>query len=161
MSSSKGGRATHKRQHFVPKSYLASWTDPDTPAGQAPYVHLLSKDGSEYRRRAPGKIFRETDLYTIKMAGGVRDLTLEHGLSQLESSYIRVVRDFILPRRPLPEIARLKLMLFVAALHARTLKMRDHHSSQWKKLLDILETGPSNDGYIEWRNDMSGEAKRR
>lgn len=152
MKSGKRARATHKRQHFVPKSYLASWTDPGTPSGQEPYVHLLTKDGSGYRRKAPAKIFRETDLYTIKMAGGLRDLTLEHGLSQLEDNFMRVVREFIVPRRPLPTIPRLKLMLFVAALHARTLKMRDHHSAQWKRLLDIAERGAPEDGRIEWRD---------
>ena len=150
MKSGKRAQATHKRQHFVPKSYLASWTDPGTPSGQEPYVHLLTKDGSGYRRKAPAKIFRETDLYTIKMAGGLRDLTLEHGLSQLEDNFMRVVREFIVPRRPLPTIPRLKLMLFVAALHARTLKMRDHHTAQWKRLLDIAERGAPEDGRIEW-----------
>lgn len=77
-----------------------------TPSGQEPYVHLLTKDGSGYRRKAPAKIFRETDLYTIKMAGGLLDLTLEHGLSQLEDNFMRVVREFIVPRRPLPTIPR-------------------------------------------------------
>lgn len=155
MKPGKRAQATHKRQHFVPKSYLASWTDPATPPGQEPYVHLLTKDGSGYRRKAPAKIFRETDLYTIKMAGGVRDLTLEHGLSQLEGNFMRIVREFIVPRRALPSIPRLKLMLFVAALHARTLKMRDHHSAQWKQLLDIAERGAPENGRIEWRDGTS------
>ncbi len=155
MKPGKRAQATHKRQHFVPKSYVASWTDPATPPGQEPYVHLITKDGSGYRRKAPAKIFRETDLYTIKMAGGVRDLTLEHGLSQLEGNFMRIVREFIVPRRALPTIPRLKLMLFVAALHARTLKMRDHHSAHWKRLLDIAERSAPEYGRIEWRDGTS------
>lgn len=63
---------------------------------------------------------------------------------------MRVVCEFIVPLRPLPTIPRLKLMLFVAALHARTLKMRDHHTAQWKRLLDIAERGAPEDGRIEW-----------
>ena len=35
----------HKKQHFIPRSYLESWCDPKTPHGQNPYIWLFSKDG--------------------------------------------------------------------------------------------------------------------
>ena len=35
----------HKKQHWVPESYLTAWCDPGTPADQEPYVWRFSKDG--------------------------------------------------------------------------------------------------------------------
>src|SRR5262245_37854393 len=87
----------HKRQHFVPQSYLKAWCDPTTPVGQEPYVWLFLKDGSEVRRKAPDNLFHETDLYTIRRDDGTRDLVLEHGLSQLESEFVSI-RDTKLAR---------------------------------------------------------------
>lgn len=67
---------THEKQHFVPQAYLRAWCDPTTPDGQEPYVWRFNKDGSDARRKAPAKIFRETDMYTIPLPGGGRDLVL-------------------------------------------------------------------------------------
>jgi hypothetical protein len=50
----------HGDQHFVPNSYLKPWCNAATPA-------------------------KQTDIYTVKAADGLRDLTLEHGLNQLET----------------------------------------------------------------------------
>jgi hypothetical protein len=69
---------SHKAQHWIPRSYLQAWTEPDVPANHEPFVHVFSKDGDRHRRRAPSNIFTETDLYTIKQPGGGRDLRLEH-----------------------------------------------------------------------------------
>jgi hypothetical protein len=54
--------AAHKKPHFVPRSYLKAGCDPNTPEGQKPYVWVFSRDGSNSRRKAPDKLFRETDL---------------------------------------------------------------------------------------------------
>jgi hypothetical protein len=51
----------HKSQHFIPRSYLAAWRDPETPEGQEPYVWRFSKDGSQSKNKAPQNIFTETD----------------------------------------------------------------------------------------------------
>ena len=46
---------SHKKQHAVPASYLAAWTDPETPAGHTPYVYIHTKDGAMVRKKAPQK----------------------------------------------------------------------------------------------------------
>ena len=128
----------HKRQHWVPRSYLASWCDPDTPPGQEPYVWLFQKDGTNVKRRAPDNIFHETDLYTIDV-GGQRDLTLEHGLSTVESQFVRIRNEVLRRRQPLNDEDRVWLLIFVAAAVSRTRAMRDHMREQWTGMLQKMD----------------------
>jgi Protein of unknown function (DUF4238) len=127
---------SHKAQHWIPKSYLQAWTDPNRPPRHEPFVHVFEKDGGNHRKRAPSNIFTETDLYTIKRPDGSRDLRLEHGLSQLETTFSIIRRDFLSKRRQVPSARWLKLMAFVAALHSRTPVIRDHHMRFWTEVLD-------------------------
>lgn len=77
----------HKRQHYIPSSYLKAWCDPSTPSGQTPYVWRFSKDGNQNNKEVPQKIFYETDMYTIYTQDGERDLTLEYNLSRVEGEF--------------------------------------------------------------------------
>ena len=116
----------HKKQHFVPQCYLRAWCDPDTPDGHEPYVWRFAKDGTDARRKAPENIFHETDLYTITMPDGERDLRLEQGLSQLEGEFVKI-RDSILAReQPFEARDHSILCAFIAATRARTPTNRDH-----------------------------------
>jgi hypothetical protein len=102
-------------------------------------VHVFAKDGGKHRRRAPANIFTETDLYTIKRPDGSRDLRLEHGLSELETAFSTIRKDFLSRRRQVPTPRWVKLMAFVAALHSRTPMIRDHHMEFWNEVLDMGE----------------------
>lgn len=128
---------SHKRQHFVPKSYLRAWCDPETPAGHEPYVWVFAKDGSAPRHKAPSKLFRETDLYTITDPDGGRNLVLEKGLSQLEKEFARI-RDGS-PDAPyeLDGRDRTLVVAFAAAMYLRTPTMRDHWAGQLQKAVDM------------------------
>ncbi|SRR6266550_756359 len=130
---------THKRQHFVPQSYLSAWRDPSTPAGQEPYVWRFNKDGSGPRRKAPGNIFYETDLYTIHRADGGRDLVLEHGLAGLESEFVSIRDNKLYKREKLTAREHVMLCAFIAAAQARTPTQRDHNCGQWAEVLDMME----------------------
>ena len=68
----------NKKQHWVPRSYLAAWRDPVIGEGIEPYVWVFPKESGEGRKKAPKNIFHESDMYTIQRADGVRDLWLEH-----------------------------------------------------------------------------------
>jgi hypothetical protein len=129
----------HADQHYVPHSYLKRWCDPDTPAGQTPYVWRISKDGSERRKKAPKNIFTETDMYTVKAADGTRDLTLEHGLSQLEGDFC-TVREKLESGAALSVDDRMIVSAFTAATQARTKAQRDHQAGQWSKVFDLMKS---------------------
>jgi hypothetical protein len=128
------GKSSHKSQHWIPRSYLRAWTDPASPAGQKPFVHVYSKDGGTHRIKAPDNLFSATDLYTIKLPDGGRDLRLEHGLADLESGFALLRKDFLLERRKLSAQRHIKFMVFVAAMHARTPTFNDHHMRFWKEV---------------------------
>ena len=126
---------SHKRQHWVPRSYLKAWVNPQTPH----QVHIFDKAGGNSRKRAPKSIFTETDLYTIQAPNDSRDLKLEHGLAEVESLFSRLRKDFLQQRRPLPSLQYGYLLIFIASLHVRTPVMRDHHGKFWKEVLDSCE----------------------
>jgi hypothetical protein len=129
----------HRKQHFVPESYLKAWCDPATPTGQTPYVWMFNKDGSNPRRKAPENIFHESDLYTIHRADGQRDLRLEHGLAGLESEFVRI-RDRKLARKEkIDRPEHVVLCAFIAAAHARTPSQRDHLRGQFANLLEKMD----------------------
>jgi hypothetical protein len=102
-------------------------------------VHFFSRDGTVHERKAPGNIFTEIDLYTIKMPDGSRDLRLEHGLSDLEDAFAIARRDFLAHRKQLPTVRYAKMILFAAAMHARTPSTRDHHAEFWGEIVKAGE----------------------
>lgn len=146
--------AGHKKQHFIPRSYLKAWCDPSTPTGQEPYVWLFSRDGSSSRRKAPDNIFHETDMYTIELPSGGRNLVLEHGLAQLESEFVSI-RDTKLKRLESLELdEHVLLCAFIAAAHARTPTQRDHLAGQWGNVLAMA------DKMMEWAKTATPEQRR-
>jgi hypothetical protein len=129
----------HSDQHFVPNSYLKPWRDPETPSGQEPWVWRFSKNGDEARRKAPKNIFTETDIYTVTAADGSRDLTLEHGLSQLENDYC-AIRAKLLAHEQLTSAEHLSLCVFTAAMKARSKAQRDHQGGQWGEVFEMMRS---------------------
>ncbi|MBY5387649.1 DUF4238 domain-containing protein [Rhizobium leguminosarum] len=130
---------SHKSQHFVPKSYLSAWCDPNTPSGMQPYVWTFDRSGGSGRKRAPQNLFTETDIYTIFMPDGSRDLRLELELSKLEKGLKTIVKDFVAQYRPLPQPQQSRLTAFIAAMHGRTLQARDIQRTLWQDTLDLAE----------------------
>lgn len=126
----------HKKQHYIPKVYLAAWCDPDTPSQMQPYVWVFDRAGGLGKKRAPHKIFTETDFYTISRPDGSRDLKIEHALSKVERGLKNLTTNFIARRRQLPSPQKTKLIEFIAAMHGRTPQTRDIQLRLWKSKLD-------------------------
>jgi Protein of unknown function (DUF4238) len=130
---------THKKQHFIPRSYLKAWCDPNTPAKQTPYVWQFSKDGTKVKKKAPENIFHENDMYTIEEPSGGRNLVLEKGLSGLESSFCAIRDKKLKAHKLLTDEEHIVLCAFVAAMSARTKAWRDHQASQWGNVLEMAD----------------------
>jgi hypothetical protein len=130
----------HKKQHWIPESYLKAWCDPDAPKNHEPYVWMIAKDGSASKNKAPQNIFCESEMYTIHGSGGERNLTLEHGLSGLEGFFARLRREKLTNRMDLLPDEKFQLLLFVAAMKSRTVAQRDHMQNQWGEALKMMDS---------------------
>jgi hypothetical protein len=130
-----------RRQHFVPACYLKAWLDPSAPKTNknTPYVWLLDKKGENPKAKAPEKIFRESDMYTLTTPDGTHDLRLEHGLGTVESNFTKVRTSKFNFKRPLTEEDWLWVCLFAATAHNRTAASRDHFVSQMEKVKEMFE----------------------
>ena len=128
----------HGKQHTIPCSYLASWIDPVTPAGQTGAIWRISKDRSRKWRRSPEKTFRETDRYTIRMKDGTRDLSVESTLGQTETDFKQILTA-IRRRQNLTALQRARLSIFTAAMMGRSKKQGDHWLAQWKNSVEKVK----------------------
>lgn len=131
---------THKKQHTIPRSYLASWVETVTPAGQTSAVHLISKEDRSVRRKAPVKTFTESDRYTITLKNGGRDLSAENKLAQIESDFQGVLRA-VREKQALGTVHRLKLAVFTSAMLGRSKRQGDWMKSQWQQLQNDIDEG--------------------
>ncbi|MEX3896316.1 DUF4238 domain-containing protein [Paraburkholderia sp. BR10954] len=123
----------------MPASYMKAWCDPDRPPNHEPFVWVFERDGSSRVRRAPHKLFTETDLYTIEDADGNRDLRIEATLSTIEDRFVRMRNSKFNFRRELTPEEHIYLCMFVAAAQIRTTASRDHHAAQWGHVLKVTD----------------------
>jgi len=142
------------KQHYVPQCYLKAWCDPATPSGQEPYIWMFCKDGKNKKKKAPKKIFNETDMYTVKMPDGTKDYRFENGLHELEDIFLRIRDEKLKNKVELTVTEHVLLMTFVSAMHNRTKVQRDHHKEQWGKALDLM------DKMKEWMKNATPEQKK-
>jgi hypothetical protein len=131
---------THKKQHYVPRTYLAAWVDPQKPEKMDDYVWRFTPNGEPAGRKAPENLFTETDFYTIPMPDGTRNLEFEHGLSGLETAFtsLRSKLDRLHVFDDPVEITQ--LLAFIVAMFGRTRSHRDFQRSQWRPLLEMIES---------------------
>ncbi len=129
----------HGKQHYIAQCYLKAWCDPSTPSGQTPYVWQFPKDGGEPRRKAPENILFEREMYTIKAPDGTRDLTLEHGLQELEDLFVSVRDTKLVRGKALTSADCLILCAFVSATHTRTKAQRNHLKGEWGRAFQMME----------------------
>lgn len=137
VSPSKTSRP--RRQHYVPHCYLKQFVDPNTPAGQEPYVWIFDRNGRNRRRKAPVNIFTSTDLYTLEISERGQDYSIEQSLSQLESDYAKVFDTKITRRLPLSDSDHIVLCAFAAAMLLRTLRHKDAMGRFYDELIAKTE----------------------
>lgn len=122
-----------KEQHFVPKSYLAAWSDPETPAKQTPYVHTFLKDGSGHKRKSPSNVFWMPDLYTRFAPNGERDLSIEDWLCGVEGRFVQA-RNHVLNGNNPDEDCIADIFLFVSTMITRIPRQIERFQTFWKRI---------------------------
>ncbi len=128
-----------KSQHTVPQCYLRQFVDPNTPAGQEPYVWVFERASKKGKKRAPKNIMTETDVYTFNWKDGGKDYVLERTFAQIESDYALVYERSIRRKIPLDQKEHAILCGFVAAMLQRTTKQKEHVEGFYDQLKTIVE----------------------
>jgi hypothetical protein len=139
----KNGKTKHySKQHFVPQSYTKAWCDPESKgkSNLTPYIWQFDKLGNNARAKSPGKLFTETDIYTIPLPDGERDLSFEHGFQQLEDSFTRLRNLKLSKHKPLDPADLQLLHIFAATAQTRTAAYRNFHREQWKDIREKIES---------------------
>ncbi len=141
LMSKHGKIKAYAKQHFVPQCYMKRWHDPEAPKGpkSSPYVWVFDRDGSRPRNKSPINLFQETDIYTIPLPDGGRNLYLEHGLQELEDKFTRI-RNTKFDRGIWPSNEEIAWVLaFVATVRERTASHRDFQKEQWGGIRKRME----------------------
>lgn len=127
------------RQHTIPKCYLESFTDPNCPDGQRPYLWILDRKQSLPKKRAPKNVLVKKDFYTIDLPHGEKDYRIETSLSQLESEFISILRSKVLKYKPIDDEEMVRLSLFFSALFNRTISQKEHWEKTYEHLAIVVE----------------------
>ena len=104
------------KHHYLPQFYLQAFTDPDTPAGQEPYVWVHRAEDRTWERRAPVNVAAETDYYVFTDETGNESQEVEEAFGKVESVIAPLTREKIQRQRPLTAEERLEFAGFVALL---------------------------------------------
>ena len=130
-----------KGQHFVPNnSYLAEFTDPNTPTNYEPYVWVFQKGSRRGKNKAPSNILKETDLYTLQLRTGEKNYSIEETLSSIEGKFATIFRTKIKHHLPLNEKDHIYLCAFVSTMLQRTLRHRDNLNNFVDQLIEHAES---------------------
>lgn len=113
--------------------------DPNTPAGQEPYVWIFERGTKRGKKKAPKNILSETDFYTLKVKSEERDYTIENTLAKIESEYAGVFDRKIKNKIPLDNYEHLVLCTFVAAMLQRTLKQKEKIEGFFDQMISMTE----------------------
>ncbi len=97
----------------------------------------MCSNGSTSRKKAPENLFTQTDLYTIRLPDGRRDLRLEHGLAGLEASFSETRSNYLSKRKHISLPRYFNLIAFLSAMHSRTPARVEHFMGFWNEVLSI------------------------
>jgi len=132
--------AQHKKQHYIPKSYLKEWCDLNIPQNHTPYLWIFDKDTNIPKKKAPDNIFHETDFYTIFNENGGKDLSIEQGFSGLEKQFSIIRRKKLLKRKKCTPDEHFEICVFIAAMHSRTKSRIKDMGKMWNPVLQMMES---------------------
>lgn len=102
-----------KKQHFVPRFYLANFCDEDG------YLWTHDSRRGEARRTTPENTGFETNIYSPEMAGGERFDEIEKSLSRIEDAAAPLIKRLLKFER-LDESEKSDMALFIGAMFVRS-----------------------------------------
>ena len=151
MSTSRH-KQVKKKQHIVPKCYLANFSDKN---GFVWVLHNLHKPIPEQNlfKNKPKNILIEKNFYTLNFQSGKTSFVIEDTLSNIEGVFSTIFREKISKQLRLTDEERAYMSIFIATLWHRTKHSRESFRNS---LIDIDRKMNEIKKYIE----QNPEAKR-
>jgi len=103
--------------------YLKRFVDPDTPAGQEPFLWVFDMSNKEWKKRSPANVAAKIDFYIFENDEEIGNV-VEYFLSIIES-HAKQILDKIDTHKPISAEERGDLSYFIASLIIRTPFMRE------------------------------------
>ena len=110
---------TPRKHHYVPKSYLAAWTDTGTVDGQ---LQVIDKSTGRAWAVRPINAAKETDLYMIEVSevdGEVAATEIETTFGAIEDEAMPIIKRMLAAENMVTGKDRENVMMFLAALVVR------------------------------------------
>lgn len=101
---------------------------------------MVSRDGREKKRRAPEKAFVSNDVYTIRLAGGERELVIEDTLMKIESKFVQLRDHKIMKQYALDLQDKATLCIFAAAMASRVDPQAKNFENFVHELHDMIKS---------------------
>lgn len=109
----------HKKQHKVPRTYLEAFTNDDGRVWVADNKLQLYPE-------KPKNILTENDFYTIRFPDGGGTLKVEtEYLGGIEAAYSKVYQEKISQHKPLTQMEKAAMSIFVASMLERSPRRRE------------------------------------
>ena len=124
--------------HWLTKSYMEFWVDPDTPQGMTAYTWKLDKKTGKIEKKSPINIANKpANYYLLENTKGeaIIDI-LEKELGLAENNFVNTVRNKILREELLSEQDRVHIALFMALTTLRKPYEIEMFAKQINKILD-------------------------
>lgn len=123
------------RHHWLPRFYLAGFTDLDVPPPPyEPHLWVYYLEQRSWGKRSPRTLARRSGYYTLTDASGKPSHDLESLLSRLENQAATLIRTKITDGTPLTDEERRAFAFFVASMFARVPSL---HETWGKFFADI------------------------
>lgn len=111
-----------RKHHYVPQFYLAGFTKDDSKEGR---LYVLDKEQRKSWSSTPKGTAHKRDFHKIEGESGIDPMSVEKSLSQLEGQWSASLTT-VIEKRSLPEDEVFAdLMVFVAFMAVRVLRIRD------------------------------------
>jgi hypothetical protein len=138
----------HKRQHYLPQSYLKGFCESQTtPGGKSLVLHFYDKETGEFGSKSPKNFGHRSYLYSFVKEDGTLDHSLEEHFGRLETGMTRVMKTVqshvsLLRSQPktsisLPQNDRTIMLEFFFWMMKRTPSLMDQIESE---ITDIHES---------------------
>ena len=111
-----------RKHHYVPQFYLAGFTKNDCKVGD---LYVLDKEQRKTWKSTPKGSAHKRDFYAIEPAPGGDPMAVEKKMAQVEGQWSAALAD-VIEKKALPDDKSFgDLMMFVAFMAVRVVRIRD------------------------------------